>query len=110
MENHPIPQDVTGFKFKLIGSVTVKQFLYILGGGILAAICFVLPFSGLIKVPLAILFGSIGTAVAFVPIEGRPMDVMLKNFLKALPSENQYIFKKRGAEALISDFFMPPPP
>lgn len=105
MENHPIPQDVTGFKFKLIGSVTLKQFLYILGGGILAAICFILPISGFIKLPFAFLFGGLGVAIAFIPIEGRPMDVMLKNFLKALPSENRYIFKKRGAEALIFDFF-----
>lgn len=109
MENHPIPQDVTGFKFKLIGSVTIKQFLYILGGGILAGICFVLPANGLIKVPLALLFGGLGAAVAFIPIEGRPMDVMLKNFLKALPAENQYIFRKKGAEALIFDFFTPKP-
>lgn len=109
MENHPIPQDVTGFKFKLIGSVTVKQFLYILGGGILAGICFILPASGLIKIPLAALFGGLGAAVAFIPIEGRPMDVMLKNFLKALPAENQYIFRKKGAEALIFDFFTPRP-
>ncbi len=107
MENHPIPQDVTGFKFKLIGSLTIKQFLYVLGGGIMAAICFILPTSGIIKIPLAALFGILGTSIAFVPIDGRPMDVMLKNFLKALPSENQYIFKKRGAEALIAEFFTP---
>lgn len=107
MENHPIPQDVTGFKFKLIGSVTVKQFLYILGGGILAGVCFILPASGFVKIPLALLFGGIGTAIAFIPIEGRPMDVMLKNFLKALPAENQYIFRKKGAEALIFEFFTP---
>lgn len=107
MENHPIPQDVTGFKFKLIGSVTVKQFLYIMGGGILAAICYVLPISAFIKIPLSLIFGGLGTAIAFVPIEGRPMDVMLKNFLRALPAENQYIFRKKGAEALISEFFFP---
>ena len=107
MENHPIPQDVTGFKFKLIGSVTIKQFLYILGGGILAGVCFILPVSGFVKVPLAMLFGGLGAAIAFIPIEGRPMDVMLKNFLKALPAENQYIFRKKGAEALISEYFTP---
>lgn len=107
MENHPIPQDVTGFKFKLIGSVTIKQFLYLIGGGILAAICFILPVPGIIKYPLSFLFGGLGAALAFVPIEGRPMDIMIKNFLKALPSENQYIFKKRGAEALIAEFFSP---
>ncbi len=107
MENHPIPQDVTGFKFKLIGSVTIKQFLYILGGGILAGVCFILPVSGFVKVPLAMLFGGLGAAIAFIPIEGRPMDVMLKNFLKALPAENQYIFRKKGAEALIFEYFTP---
>lgn len=108
MENHPIPQDVTGFKFKLIGSVTVKQFLYLIGGGILAVVCFVLPVPGIIKYPLSFLFGGVGTALAFIPIEGRPMDVMMKNFLKALPAENQYIFRKKGAEALIAEFFTPP--
>ena len=109
MENHPIPQDVTGFKFKLIGSVTVKQFLYIMAGGILAAVTFMLPMSIVIRIPLCLLFGGIGAALAFVPIEGRPMDVMLKNFFKALPSENQYIFKKRGADALIAEFLSAKP-
>ncbi len=108
MENHPIPQDVTGFKFKLIGSVTVKQFLYILGGGILAAVCFMIPVSPFIKLPLCALFGGIGVMLAFVPIEGRPMDVMMKNFLKALPAENQYIFRKKGAEVLVNQYFQAP--
>lgn len=107
MENHPIPQDVTGFKFKLIGSVTLKQFLYIAGGGVLAAVCFMLPITGIIKYPLSFLFGAVGAALAFVPIDGRPMDVMMKNFIKALPAENQYIYKKRGALELIDEFFAP---
>lgn len=109
MENHPIPQDVTGFKFKLIGSVTVKQFLYLVAGGILAAVFFMVPLPGIIKYPISFLCGGIGAALAFIPIDGRPMDVMMRNFLKALPAENQYIYKKRGAEALIAEFFAPPP-
>lgn len=108
MENHPIPQDVTGFKFKLIGSVTVKQFLYLLGGGVLAVVTFWLPFPGLLKFPFILLFGGTGTALAFIPIEGRPMDVMIKNFLKALPTENQYIYHKKGADVLIGQYFSPP--
>lgn len=107
MENHPIPQDVTGFKFKLIGSVTVKQFLYILGGGILAFAFFILPFPGFIKIPLAFLSGGFGVAMAFIPIEGRPMDIMIKNFAKALPAENQYLYHKKGAEVLINELFAP---
>ena len=36
MDNHPIPQDVTGFQFRLIGDMTIKQFAYLAGGMILA--------------------------------------------------------------------------
>lgn len=107
MENHPIPQDVTGFKFKLIGSVTIKQFLYLLGGGILAVVIFILPLSAIVRFPLSLFFGALGAALAFIPIEGRPMDVMIKNFLKALPSENQYIYRKRGNETLVNLLFTP---
>ncbi len=108
MENHPIPQDVTGFKFKLIGSVTVKQFLYILAGGILAAVLFMIPISPFIKFPLCAFFGGVGVMLAFVPIDGRPMDVMIRNFARAFPAENQYIYKKKGSEALIGEFFAAP--
>lgn len=105
MENHPIPQDVTGFKFRLIGSVTVKQFLYILGAGALCGVFFIMPISFLIKWPAILFIASLGAGLAFVPIEGRPMDVMLINFLKALPAENRYLFHKKGADALLHDFF-----
>ena len=97
MENHPIPQDVTGFKFKLIGSITVKQFLYLLGFGILATIVFVLQINFLVKLPIMLILAGIGAALAFVPIEGRPMDVMLANFAKTIPAENRFIYRKRGA-------------
>ena len=102
MENHPIPQDVTGFKFKLIGSVTVKQFLYLLGFGILTTVAFILPVNILLKIPMMVVFALLGISLAFVPIEGRPMDVMLFNFAKAIPSENRYIYRKRGAGASFS--------
>jgi len=107
MENHPIPQDVTGFKFRLIGSMTVKQFLYLLAAGALCGLVFILPISFLIKWPIIITIASIGAGFAFVPVEGRPMDVMLVNFLKALPAENRYIFHKKGAGALLHNYFMP---
>ncbi len=107
MENHPIPQDVTGFKFRLIGSITVKQFLYILGAGALCGVFFIMPISFLIKWPAIMVIASLGAGLAFLPIEGRPMDVMLINFLKALPAENRYIFRKKGAEALLHDYFIP---
>lgn len=96
MENHPIPQDVTGFKFKLIGSVTIKQFLYLLGMGILAVVVFIMPFPFLVRLPFMIIFASIGIGLAFVPIDGRPMDTMIINFAKAVPAENRFIYRKKG--------------
>jgi len=105
MENHPIPQDVTGFKFKLIGSITVKQFLYLLGFGILTTVAFILNINLFIKIPLMLVFASVGVALAFIPIEGRPMDIMIINFARAIPAENRYVYRKRGVVLASFEFF-----
>lgn len=100
MDQHPIPQDVTGFQFKLIGTMTVKQFGYVASGVIMAVVLYYLPLPGifwiLVKVMLIPLLGGSGAFVAFVPIEGRPVDVMAGNFFKAIFSPNQYIYRKAG--------------
>lgn len=100
MENHPIPQDVTGFQFKLIGNMTIKQFAYVCCGVILAVILYYFPLQSalgvLIKTIFIPLLGGSGFAMAFLPIEGRPIDVMAANFLKALFYPNQYIYQKAG--------------
>ncbi|MEK9178364.1 MAG: PrgI family protein [Patescibacteria group bacterium] len=98
MENHPIPQDITGFQFKLIGAMTIKQFAYLISGIILAWIMYILPISAFIKIPIALLFIFFGFALAFIPIGGRPMDIMLGNLFKALFSPTQYIYKKTGGD------------
>ena len=106
MDQHPIPQDVTGFQFKLIGTMTVKQFGFVASGVILAVIIFYLPIAGplapLVKVILVPLFGASGVVIAFVPIEGRPVDVMTSNFVKALFSPNQYIYHRQGRKLSFS--------
>jgi hypothetical protein len=100
MDQHPIPQDVTGFQFKLIGTMTVKQFGYVASGVIMAVVLYYMPLAGffgiLVKVLLIPLFGGSGAFIAFVPIEGRPVDVMATNFFKAIFSPNQYIYHKQG--------------
>lgn len=98
MDNHPIPQDVTGFQFKLIGSMTVKQFGYVIFGVIIAGILYYLPlqsgFAILFKIIFIPIIGLSGFIMAFLPIEGRPVDVMLANFLKALFLPNQFVYHK----------------
>jgi len=104
MENHPIPQDVTGFKFRLIGSITLKQFLYLLFFGVFCVVAFILPISIIFRIPFVMFFAALGAAFAFVPVEGRPLDIMLTHFLKALPSENRYIYHKKGANFFAYEF------
>ena len=107
MENHPIPQDITGFKFRLIGSITVKQFLYLLGSGAIALVFYLLPMPIFAKIPLMLISAGVGLSLAFVPIDGRPMDKMLMNFIRIIPAENQYIYRKLGAEMLFFSFNAP---
>lgn len=102
MENHPIPQDVTGFQFRLIGSLTVKQFGYIGVSVVAVVILYYAPLSWFVKAPLMVLFGCIGPALAFLPIEGRPMDQMASHFVHALIRPNQYLFIKSGGKLPLS--------
>lgn len=100
MEDHPIPQDITGFQFKLVGKMTVKQFVYVASGVLLAwLVYFVLKIPGIISIPLAIIFAGVGAALAFLPIDGRPMDVMLGNFIRAIFAPTQYIYGKEGGNS-----------
>lgn len=109
MENHPIPQDVTGFQFKLIGNMTVKQFAYLATGGVLAVLFYYAPVFILIKLIAIPVCAGLGAALAFLPIEGRPMDLMLTNFVRDLFAPTQYIYHKEGSMLAISMLSVQPP-
>src|SRR5258708_306019 len=72
----------------------------------MAVILYYLPlnsaFGILLKVILVPLFGVSGVIVAFVPLDGRPIDVMTTNFVKALFSPNQYIYHRQGRKLSFS--------
>jgi hypothetical protein len=84
MENHPIPQDVTGFQFKLIGNMTVRQFAYLATGTVLAVVLFQLPVHILIRFPFSLFFALLGVGLAYLPVGGRSMDAMIGYYIKAL--------------------------
>lgn len=109
MENHPIPQDVTGFQFKLIGNMTVKQFAYLAGGGVVAVLFYYLPIFIIFKLFAMIVSGGLGAALAFLPVEGRPLDLMISNFIKNLFTPTQYIYTKEGGMLAISMISTTPP-
>jgi hypothetical protein len=103
MDNHPIPQDITGFEFKLIGDMTIKQFAYIAGGVVIAFVIYLFPIWAIIKIPIALCVAGIGAAMAFLPVGGRTMDVMIINFFKAVFSPTQYVYQKAGGQIYEED-------
>ncbi len=114
MDNHPIPQDVTNFQFRLIGDMTLKQFGYVVSGVILGWVTLASPLFILLKLLVASVFVLAGVVLAFVPIEGRPSDLMVLHFIKALLSPTQFLYQKTPPPAQPSTLPMksttPPPP
>ncbi len=98
MEQHPIPQNVTTFQFRLIGDMTIKQFAYLAGGTITAYIAYKLPLPFFFTYPLATICAFLGIGFAFVPIEERPMDVWVLSFIKNIYAPTQFLWQKSSAE------------
>jgi gas vesicle protein len=108
MEEHAVPQDITGFKFKLIGDMTVKQFGELAFGAICAYVVYASGLYPLFKWPLVVFFASFGVALAFLPISERPLDVWLTNFFRAIYRPTYYVWKKEPGARVISEAdFMP---
>lgn len=96
MEQHPIPRQITTFEFKLIGFLTIKQFIYILIFFFIGMVGYFLTPIPYLNYFVGFIIGSIGLAFAFVPINDRPMDIWVKNLIKRLTSPTQYTFKKQN--------------
>ncbi|HUD19184.1 MAG TPA: PrgI family protein [Patescibacteria group bacterium] len=94
MEQHPVPQNVTTFQFRLIGDMTIKQFGYLAGGAILAYISFKLPLPFFFTWPLTTVFAIGGVGFAFVPVEERPMDIWVLSFIKSVYSPTQFVWAR----------------
>ena len=68
MNQHPIPQNVTTYQFRLIGDMTIKQFIYLSAGVGTAIFFYYTNLFSMIKWLLVIFSGLTGFAVAFLPM------------------------------------------
>ncbi len=96
MDQHPIPRQITTFEFKLIGFLTIKQFIYLIifvPIGVIIFYTFPVP---ILNIFLGIIIALIGVAFAFIPINDRPMEVWIRNLIKRLTSPTQYLYKKQN--------------
>ena len=98
MEQHPIPQQITSYEFKLVGDMTLKQFGKAAGGIIIALLINSSKLVFFIKWPLMIMFAAGGLALAFVPFQDRPLETWLMAFIKSIYSPTIYTYKKESPE------------
>lgn len=100
MEQHAVPQDITGFKFKLVGDMTLKQFGELAFGAIMAYLFFASDFHPVVKWPLVLFFIILGVALAFMPIQERPLDSWIINFFKAIYKPTFFTWR-RGTQTAV---------
>ena len=94
MREHPIPQDITNYRFHIVGNMTLKQFAEVGVGCIIAILIYNTPLPSLIKWPTVIFSFSLGALAAFVPIEERPIDHWIITFIKIMYKPTQYFWKR----------------
>lgn len=94
MQEHPVPQNVTGYEFHLIGQMTLKQFFTAGLGVLFAIIVNTTNLPEIFKYPLIFLLGVGGFGMAFVPYEGRSLDKWFIAFIRSIYQPTLFFWKK----------------
>ena len=110
MQQHPIPQDIIAYKFRLVGSMTLKQFLELAAGLVTAWITFNSSANFFIKWTLGPFAAFLGFALAFVPFKDRPLDQWIINFIKAIYNPTQFLYQRQPKTLAIFSPAKPKPP
>ena len=105
-KQHPVPQNIMDVEFKIVGDLTIHQFLYLLGGALGVYIIFSTPLSFFAKWFWILALGGASLALAFIPLEDRGLDQWLKNMLLSVYSPTQRVWRKEPTPPIyfLSDF------
>jgi hypothetical protein len=96
MNSHNIPQHVTGYQGRILGSLTAKQFIYIALGAITIFVLLTAAPLTTITIIIVSLVGFFTFVFALAKIDDRPLDAWVLQVLLALQSTPQYIWRKEG--------------
>lgn len=107
MIEHPIPQNITSYQFRLVGDMTLKQFLELAGGIVLAWFIWSLSLPSFVRWPLIVAAVLLGFALAFIPLEDRPLDQWFIAFFRAIYHPTLFNWKKTAREDIFA--FKPKP-
>ncbi len=97
MKQHAVPENIMDVEFKLFGSLTAKQFGYIIGGGLTGIFLYYffkslgVTFLGWLFAILSII---LGVSLALVRINDQPFEVWLGNFLSAMFTSQRRVWRK----------------
>lgn len=93
-QQHPIPQQISSYQFRLVGDMTLKQFFQIGGGALVSLLIYATGLHPLIKWPLIIISFSLGAALAFLPFQERPLSMWIFSFFRSIYSPTIYVWKR----------------
>jgi hypothetical protein len=93
-KQHPIPQNFMDVEFKIIGDLTMRQFIYLVAFGGPAYLIFTSAINPLIKWPTFAFLAFITFVLVFVPIDDRGADEWVVNFIRAVFGVNERVWKK----------------
>lgn len=74
--------------------MTLKQFFQLAGGFLVALIFYSAPLVGIIKWPFVITSAVLGIALAFLPLEERPLEKWIFAFFRAIYQPTEFFWKK----------------
>lgn len=104
-QEHPIPQQISTYEFRLVGDMTIKQFFQVAAGALIAIVFYATSLPPYIKWPFVVVSFLTGIAFAFFPLEDRPLPKWIYLFVKAIYSPTVFFWKKTKREAV----FLPEP-
>jgi hypothetical protein len=92
-EQHPIPQDISSYQFRLVGDMTLRQFLQVAAGALIALFLYASPLNPFVKWPLILISVLFGVALAFMPIDDRPLGTWIIAFFRSIYNPTIFVWK-----------------
>lgn len=92
-EQHPVPQQISSYQFRLVGDMTLKQFFQVAGGAVIGLLLYASPLPGIFKWPLIAIAVIFGAAFAFLPLQERPLEQWMAAFVRAIYGPTIFVWQ-----------------
>ena len=97
VQQHSVPQNITGFEFKLVGFLTLKQFGYLVATAVFSFL-FYAGLGGILRWLVIIPIVLFGLVLAFIPINGMPFDKWVAALVRSIIFPSIRIWHKEPKE------------